>query len=211
MVQSKTAVLSAPITRTGPWGARNTLRPARNYVSALIVACPQLKSKGRADRKAKKHLEFFEVHFSECLSRFLKSVLHFLCLYHAEHTVSAQDVDRPRGSHRLPAAGADQLPGAAVPPAVRPRAGSWLGRAAAPGADISVRAAHVNVLPPLGDDEINQRLRRLRDAPTDPGIIADFQITSFGGVPKPLVVVDVATGAVLDPELHILDVDQLMQ
>ena len=110
--------------------------------------------------------------------------------HHTFHAVTAQDVDGLCRSHRLPAAGADQLAGAAGSPAVRPRAGSRLGRAAAWTPDHqAVRAPHVNVLPPLGDDEINQRLRRLRDTPPDPGIIADFQITSFGSVPKPLVVI----------------------
>ena len=59
----------------------------------------------------------------------------FLCFYHALHTIPAKDVDGSCRSHRLAAAGANQLPGTAGPPSSRQRVRSRLGRASGSDAD----------------------------------------------------------------------------
>lgn len=134
VVQSKTAVLSGFLTRTGVWrvAACHTL-PAIMF-PLPILPVPKGKSKGPVERKRKKPLKLLEVHTSKRLIRRLRRALHFLCLHHLLHAVPAQDVDPAGGPHALAALGANELAGGAGPLPAR-GIGSRLGGPSGSGAD----------------------------------------------------------------------------
>lgn len=152
MVQSKTAVLSGRVTRTGVWrvAACHTL-PAIMF-PLPILPVPKGKSKGPVERKRKKPLKLLEVHTSKRLIQRLRRALHFLYLYHTLHAVAAQDVDLSGGPHALAAPGANELAGGAGPLAAR-GVGSRpaLGRPHSPGVEERGNAAPADpyLVPPL--------------------------------------------------------------
>ena len=77
-----------------------------------------------------------------------------LHLHHGDYAIPADDMDLLGGPDALPALGTNELSGGAGPLAAR-GGSSRLGGASGPSADISVCAAHVDVLPSLGDDEVD--------------------------------------------------------
>ena len=134
----------------------------------------------------------------------------FLYLHHRQQAVAAEDVHFLCGSHRLTATGTNQFAGAAG--SGRGRRGD-ASRCACPDAPDteSVVAAHVYIVPPLRNDEFNQCVCRLRDAPPDAAVIGDSQITGFGGGLEAFIVICPAPAGILDALLHIPEVAALME
>ena len=134
VVQSKTAVLSGRVTRTGVWrvAACHTL-PAIMF-PPLFYLFPRGKARALWRENAKNTLKLLEVHTSKRLIQRLRRALHFLYLYHTLHAVPAQNVDPAGGSYALAALGANELAGGAGPLAAR-RVGSRLGGPSGSGAD----------------------------------------------------------------------------
>ena len=134
VVQSKTAVLSGRVTRTGVWrvAACHTL-PAIMF-PPLFYLFPRGKARALWRENAKNPLKLLEVHTSKRLFQRLRRALHFLYLHHLLHAVAAQDVDLSGGPHTLAALGANELAGGAGPLAAR-GVGSRLGGPSGSGAD----------------------------------------------------------------------------
>lgn len=100
----------------------------------------------------------------------------------------------------LPALGTSQLAGAGSPARNRRRASLGSRPFHAPHGK-AVPAVHHNVVPALGDNELNQRVRGFRDAPPNALVIGDVEVPGLCRIPKPLVVVGPAPAGVLDARL----------
>ena len=71
--------------------------------------------------------------------------------------------------------------------------------------------AHLDVLPALEDDKVQQLLGRARDGPAVLLVVVDGQPMCLGLLLKAPVVVDSVVAGVLDAGLHAVLVDHLVQ
>lgn len=134
----------------------------------------------------------------------------FSNLHHRQEAIPAEDIHRFRGPDALPAFGTGQLAGAGGPSGRRDSSafGSWPSHAPHGKAVLPV---HHNIIPALGDNELDKRLRRLRDTPPNALVIGDMEVPRLRRLPKPLVVVGPAPAGVLYPGLYIIEMDHFME
>ena len=72
-------------------------------------------------------------------------------------------------------------------------------------------AVHIDIFPPLFQNELTQRVGRLGDAPSNARVVTDFQIAGLGGLLKFFVVVCAAPAAILYAVLKVPQVYTLVE
>ena len=128
-------------------------------------------------------------------------------LRHRDQAVPANNVDLFGSPDALPTAGASNLPCAGSPARSRRGDASFCSRSSHAPHGKARFPVHHNIVPALGDDELDQRVRGFGNAPPDTAVIADMQIPCLSGVTKFLVVVGPAPAGVLYAGLQIIKMD----
>lgn len=100
-------------------------------------------------------------------------------------------------THTVAAAGANIFDAVAVGIAGPCRLACGVSCASASRCVAVLHAVHLNVLPTLLQNELAQRVGRLRDAPPDARVVAYFQVTGFGSFLESLVMIRSAPTAIL--------------
>lgn len=141
----------------------------------------------------------------------IESALSILYRNHLNHAISADEVDLARCSNGHFATGANILSGAGLFRCCGRGRRSVRRTASRCACDATVLAAHADVCPPLGDDEVNQGLCGGGDRPADARVIVDAEVARLGGCFEFPVVVSSAAAAILHAVLQIYQMHHLVQ